>query len=278
MNSLGPDVHVFDISSPASPSFVRTITSPSGSAVHDVTALNGRLYTSVVGGVGSTDIFDVSNVAVTAPLLGSFDSGGSTHANWPTADGNFLAVAREIAGGDVKIWNISDPASVTLAATLDPTALGIDAFSAHNPVIAGNLLYVSWYQAGVQVFDITDPNNPTLLGSFDTFPGPVSGFSGNWGVYPFLGSNRVLASDTQTGLYVLSVQTGGLKADAAAIGAAGENASAQLWQTVEVMPTAKPGALSFINPSRFGSFTLDADSLQTTLVTKPLPSCLWAAN
>lgn len=75
-------------------------------------------------------------------------------------------------------------------------------------MIEGNLLYVSWYQAGAQVFDIADPKNPTL-GRFDTFSGPVSCFDGNLGVYPFLGSDRILASDIDTGLYVLSLTGGG---------------------------------------------------------------------
>ncbi|MEE8450423.1 MAG: hypothetical protein V3R99_00865 [Thermoguttaceae bacterium] len=219
-DSRTPDVHVFNISNPASPAFVRTITSPSGDAVHDVTAQNGRLYTSVIEGAGGTDIFDVGNVANSAPLLGSFDSGGSTHSNWPTADGNYLAVARETGGGGVKIWNVSNPANVTLAATLDPEVLGIDAISAHNPVIDGNLLYVSWYQAGVYVFDILDPTNPVLLGSYDTFPGPVSGFDGNWGVYPIPGTDRVLASDLQTGLYVLSLYSRVTKAGSPLTGTA----------------------------------------------------------
>ena len=90
---------------------------------------------------------------------------------------------------------------------LDPAALGINAFSPHNPVIDGNLLYVSWYDAGVQIFDIANPQNPLLIRSFDTYPGTAGTFAGNWGVYPFLGSDRVLVSDIQTGLYVLSVQS-----------------------------------------------------------------------
>ena len=58
-------------------------------------------------------------------------------------------------------------------------------------------IYVSWYEAGVLVFDITDPT-----GRYDTYAGPLDPVTGCWGVYPFLGPDRILASDTESGLYV----------------------------------------------------------------------------
>jgi hypothetical protein len=66
------------------------------------------------------------------------------------------------------------------------------------------MLFVSWYQAGLQVIDLSDPAAPVRVGEFDTFPDPtVTGFRGNWGVYPFLGLDRVLLSDLDGGLYVV---------------------------------------------------------------------------
>lgn len=206
VSSRGPEIHVFDISDPTDPQFVRTMFSSNGSAIHDITVQNGRLYASVIFGPGTTDIFDISDVANAAPLLGTFASGSFSHSNWPTADGNFLVSARETAGGDVTIWNVQDPANVTLVATLNMAELGIEAYTPHNPVVRGNHLYVSWYQTGVQIFDITDPTNPIHVGEYDTYPGAVSGFAGNWGVYPFLGPDRVLASDLQGGLFVLDAE------------------------------------------------------------------------
>jgi hypothetical protein len=79
--------------------------------------------------------------------------------------------------------------------------------SPHNPMIKGDLLYVSWYEAGVLVFDLRDPYHPVQKGRFDTYSGPLALVTGCWGVYPFLGPDRILASDTETGLYVLSNQT-----------------------------------------------------------------------
>ncbi len=202
-DSRTPTVKVFDISNPAAPTFVRDIVTTDPSFIHDTTAVGNRLYTSGFG--GKTDIYDTSLIGSQAPLLlGSFVSGSNSHSNWPDASGNLLATAREIADGDVRLYDISNPAIPVLKASITAASLGISAFSPHNPIIVGNRLYVSWYQAGLQVIDIQDPSNPVLIGSFDTFAGAVSGFDGNWGVYPLLGADRVLLSDLDGGLYVIN--------------------------------------------------------------------------
>jgi hypothetical protein len=53
--------------------------------------------------------------------------------------------AREIAGGNVRIYDISNPSGVTLVSTLTAASLGINAHSPHNPLIMGDLLFISWY-------------------------------------------------------------------------------------------------------------------------------------
>ena len=51
--------------------------------------------------------------------------------------------------------------------------------------------------------DISDPSNPVKAGHFQTYGGHFYGYDGNWGVYPLLGLDRVLASDLRDGFYVL---------------------------------------------------------------------------
>jgi hypothetical protein len=71
-------------------------------------------------------------------------------------------------------------------------------------VVVSNYLFLSWYQNGIQVFDITDRTNPVRLGFYDTFPGsPTNSYEGNWGVYPYAGFDKVLVSDIQSGMYVM---------------------------------------------------------------------------
>ncbi len=198
-------VKVFDVTNPAAPVFVRDINA-NDPRVHAAIAVNGRLFTSGLG--GKTDIYDVRKVLTEAPVhLGTIDSGTGSHSSWVSNDGKILAVARETPNGDVRLFDITNPSGATLISTITAQSLGIEAFSPHNPYIAGNQLFVSWYQAGLIVLDITNPSQPRLSGSLDTYPGTGSGFRGCWGVYPFLGFDRVLLSDMDGGLFIVDTTT-----------------------------------------------------------------------
>ncbi|MCH8150501.1 MAG: hypothetical protein IH987_21410, partial [Planctomycetes bacterium] len=128
--------------------------------VHDITVVAGRLY--VAGTNGGLWIYDVSDVANTIPtFLGSVD-GTATHSMWPTQDGRFVVTGEERFGGGIQVFEvIEDGGSLTLELRDSfsyPTDL---ASSVHNQIIIGNRLYNSWYQKGLQVFDI-DPLDGTL--------------------------------------------------------------------------------------------------------------------
>ncbi len=211
-DSRARDVRVFDVSDPANPFHVRNILSTDSRFVHDITVVNGRLYTSGFGNGatgGTTDIFDVSDIgnpnwSEATRLLGTVHTGVNNHSNWVSDDGNLLAAAREINGGDVELWDISDPAHPQHLSTISGASLGLATVSPHNPVIRDNYLYISWYQNGLVVMDISDPTQPQLVGHYDTFDGGHSGFDGNWGVY-LTGRDQIVASDMVTGLYVFEL-------------------------------------------------------------------------
>jgi choice-of-anchor B domain-containing protein len=216
-DSRGTIVKAFDVRNPSAPAFIRNIQTTDTYFIHAITALNGRLYTS--GWNGNTDIFDVRNILTAAPsLLGTVVSGDRSHSSWVGSDGRLLVSARETINGDVRVFDISDPAHPVLRSTITAQSLGISAFSPHNPYLVGHLLFVSWYQAGLQVIDLSDPAAPVRVGEFDTYADPtVTGFRGNWGVYPFLGLDRVLLSDMDGGLYIVDATDlpVGLEGDAA---------------------------------------------------------------
>jgi hypothetical protein len=158
------------------------------------------------------------------------------HSSWSSEDGNYLYSARETSNGsgDVRVYNITNPAAPTLVNSLTMNGLNLNAVTPHNPVVMGNKLYVSWYQAGLQVFDITTPAQPKRIGQYDTFqttfaPEANAGnnltdepwdlicatpslqnalptsFDGNWAVYPFLGENKVVVGDLAYGLFIVDV-------------------------------------------------------------------------
>lgn len=215
-------VKVFDVSNPFTPVYLQDIVTTNTTKVHQITVRNkgGQviLYTSGWGGndngaptsPGQTDIWDVTAVgSQPAQWLGRLYSGYNSHSSWPTDDGNTLIVCRETTGGDVKFYDISNPAALTSNAvpfvTLTPGSMGMEADIPHNPVVVSNFLFLSWYQNGIQVFDISDVTRPVRVGFYDTFPGAkTSSYQGNWGVFPFLGFNKILLSDIQSGLFVLN--------------------------------------------------------------------------
>lgn len=213
VNSSGPEMAIVDLTGfdpdnpPASPmTEAKWVLDNIGSSfVHDVTVQNGRAY--VCAWDTGLWIYDISDVANTAPVFLGRGLGTATHAVWPTDDGQFAVVGEERSGGPIKLYEIvpdGDFVSVNLIDTVD---LSADAFTAHNPVVVGDRVYVSWYQAGLQVFDIDrDAGELVFVASFDTSElGNNGGFAGNWGVYPFFGTDKILLSDMSKGLIIVAV-------------------------------------------------------------------------
>ena len=238
-------IKVIDISDPAKPSFVRDINPTEVRWVHAMHIRGNRMFTSGWGNSstrGRTEIYDISNVETNAPTMLGFvedptgvTTGNRMHSSWSSEDGNFLYSARETSDGtgDIRTYDISDPSTPVIVDSITGTDLGVNAVTPHNPVVLGNYLYVSWYQAGVQVFDITEPSSPKRVGEYDTYPDEfaqseaekaliddtfefVCGsealqnllpttYDGNWAVFPFLGQDKVLGGDMKYGLFVLDV-------------------------------------------------------------------------
>jgi choice-of-anchor B domain-containing protein len=120
-----------------------------------------------------------------------------------SADGNHLFVTDEISGNPrlLKVWDVDNVMNPVQVATWQPT--GITSSIVHNIETYGNYAVVAHYTAGVRILDITTPSSPVELAWYDTYPSN-NGFTydGCWGVYMFP-SGKIIASDRQTGLYVL---------------------------------------------------------------------------
>lgn len=241
---------VINITNPAAPVFVRDINPTEISWVHAVHVRGNRLYTSGwgTGSVkGRTEIYDISNITTQAPsLLGfvedsnaSITNGNNMHSSWTSEDGNYLYSAREITNsngpspGDVRVYDVSNPAVPLLINRVSMDDLGLNAVTPHNPVVMGNKLYVSWYQAGMQLFDVSLPEKLDRIGQYDTYSQAFLGagkkskvsdepwdiicgrdnlqnslptsYNGTWAVYPFLGEDKVLIGEMGEGLLIVDV-------------------------------------------------------------------------
>ncbi|MDQ3073577.1 MAG: T9SS type A sorting domain-containing protein, partial [Bacteroidota bacterium] len=145
---------------------------------------------------------------------------GYNHSGWLAGDGEYFVFADETGGKELKLYgtkNLKD--SVTAGDGLEFfSTFGLNADKgsvAHNPFIKDHLVYVSYYHEGVVVFDISDPYAPRFVTRYDTYPQntDASGhtnykdFHGCWGVYPFLPSGNIIASDMSNGLFVFKLDT-----------------------------------------------------------------------
>ncbi|WDD99852.1 choice-of-anchor B family protein [Thalassomonas actiniarum] len=84
------------------------------------------------------------------------------------------------------------------------TWTGDTAAADHNGYVRGNRYYMSTYERGLTVLDISQAATPVEVAYFDTFPSSDNAtYNGAWGVYPFLPSGNILLSDINSGLYIL---------------------------------------------------------------------------
>lgn len=132
------------------------------------------------------------------------------HSGWGTEDKQYIFLHDEFDEKDgglnstVRIFSITDLNNPTQVGQWSGPTRAID----HNGFVRGNRYYMSNYERGLTVLDITDPLSPVELGFFDTYtPSNNPGFNGAWGVYPFLPSGNILVSDIGSGLYILKDRT-----------------------------------------------------------------------
>ncbi len=201
--SNAQSVHVMDLSSPESPTYVGSFGSaPSG--IHDLYVEGDRAYLAE-GFTPSWSIWDVRDKTRPQMLVRvSVPAGGFLHNIWTSPDGRYCVTTEETTGKTVKIWDVRNFDSIRVAGEfLAESRL------AHNVHIEDGLIYISHYTSGVVVLGFDDPAHPSEIARFDTFPSSESpGFAGCWGVYPHTANGQIYASNMNGILTILSLVPG----------------------------------------------------------------------
>jgi hypothetical protein len=141
-------------------------------------------------------------------VIANYSQRGANHSSWLNEKGNLLMFTDENQGSPIKIFDISDISNPRQIVYFNshPNALP------HNAYWKKNTAVVSSYEDGVYVYDLTDVNNPKVHAYYDTYPlnadGVYSGFHGCWGVWPYLPSGNIIASDISEGLFVMKPKFG----------------------------------------------------------------------
>jgi choice-of-anchor B domain-containing protein len=162
--------------------------------------------------VQSVDLWDVTDKARPVRLsTTAYPNVTYAHSGWPTVDQRGVIIHDELEeiqrGLNTQIYtlNIDDLRTPTAQISFR----GPNTTTDHNGYSKGSKYYVSHYRRGLVVFDISNPQQLTEVGNFDTFLAPAAnsaGTDGAWGVYPYLPSGTILISDIDNGLFMLREQ------------------------------------------------------------------------
>ena len=199
-------MQVYSLNSPKNPILIYSYNI----SVHDAYIINDIAYLNCgSNGLIIEDFTMVDTIGDQPTQLASFTSypdAGYNHSGWLNENKTIYAMLDENHGYDVKLLDVSDLTNISVLSNFNS---GVDPQSmAHNGIIKGNLLFISYYHDGLRVFDISDPSNPVQTWEYDTYaPNSHASYKGAWGVYPNLPSENIIVSDMQTGLYLFECGT-----------------------------------------------------------------------
>jgi hypothetical protein len=180
---------------------------------------------------GCTEFYDITNMDdpllynnspfnSNSKLYTQFNSGKSTHSSAATEDAKYLFVSHEIldeaAGttpsGKLSVYSmdLSAPKKTPVwKYDFNPASYGIStAPNVHEPYVQGSLLFTSWYEGGVNIFDIANPLAPVLYayapGTKRTFDGNTTD-QGSLDLAAYSSLARIVTSDREGGLKIFSI-------------------------------------------------------------------------
>lgn len=196
-------LQIFDLTqNPTQPTFIGVWPESvftTSNYVHDLSIQGDLAYCASIY-MGIVYVVDVSDPAHPKTITSWTYPNAFTHNTWPTADGSFLVTTDENTGGHLRSWDLRQLPAVSLAGEwASPTGAMV-----HNAYVRGPLCYMSHYQDGLRIVDISDPFNLQPVGWFDTHPLDGGGSRGAWGCYCFAADPTIVyISDRDTGTYIL---------------------------------------------------------------------------
>lgn len=203
---------VYSLANPASPVLLRRLNQdyPSISYVHDEFVRNDTIFASC--GNQGLNVFKYNSGLNTFTQLGSLTSytgSGYNHFSAWTPNGQTLVMLDEVpASLPIKIVNVSNLSNMNVVATTNQ----FPQTTPHNPWVVNNqYCFISSYQDGTQLYDISNPSAPFLAGYFDTYYQgggnnniwTGSAYDGQWGLYPYFPSKNIFALDRQNGVFMI---------------------------------------------------------------------------
>jgi len=227
--NTAPGLHVVDLSDPRAMSETWSGFAPGFHGVA-LAADGARGFVATLH--DGMAVFDATTITGVGPIAPRIVTAGGAFVNSCTraspicithsgveVPGRPLAVVtyenENVAEGWLEVVDVADPAAPRVvggwrhprAGDAFSSDLGLFGYGAHNPTTTAHLALVSWYRAGLIVFDLSDPAHPTPLATFAPSDAAATGL-GLWGrvafvSYPIIKDGLIYVLDGRNGLYVL---------------------------------------------------------------------------
>ena len=170
--------------------------------LHDGMVRNDTLWGGAVND-GFFTVIDVANKANPITMATHNTPTNFTHNCWISDDGHTLFTTDEKPNAFIAAYDVSDLNNIQETDRIQSSP-GQNVIP-HNTFVLGDYLVTSYYRDGVTIHDASNPSILVEVGNYDTSPVfSGDGFNGCWGVYPYLPSGVIIASDIENGLVVLN--------------------------------------------------------------------------
>ena len=194
-------VKILDVSSPNSPIEFADL-SPWVNYCHDIYVENDTAW--INSGAAGLFVMHIDETPSVIGTLTDYPFQGGNHSGWWVPEDHVYVLADETHGSPLKVIDTHDLSDLQvvslLSSEVNPESIP------HNMMMRDGLVFVSYYHDGLQVFDVSTPEDPKKIAWFDTFiESSHAGYAGAWGVHSALPSGRILISDIKNGLFVLEL-------------------------------------------------------------------------
>ena len=220
--SCGGGLHIININEPAVPVFEGCFADPetgrSGTGyIHDAQCViyqgpdadyQGReiCFSANETALAIADLTDKTNPR--ALSRASYPNVSYSHQGWLTEDHKYFYMNDEtdefnglVDHTRTLLWDVQDLEDPLLIKEIFLDSEAID----HNLYIRGNFMYQANYLSGLRILDITDIENPSEIGFFDTVPygADEPSFGGAWSSYPFFKSGIIAVTSKAEGVFLV---------------------------------------------------------------------------